>query len=204
MNIIKHDLDFIYPLIPLELLKIDAVVYHHTESCNSTVESVHEYHRYTKGWNGIGYNYLIYKDGSMHEGRGFNIGAQSHKNNSHTVGISFVGNFNKEEITQEQVNSGIKLSKWLITKLPNIRKLVGHNHFNDTDCPGITFPLNTFVDMVLHAPKINSKELIEDTQQLLNKYNFSDYDGKELVIDGIIGERTLSSFNKYSEVFIND
>lgn len=189
MEIIKHNLKFSRKLIPLQLLKVDAIVYHNTGSSWSTVKSIHNYHL-SKGWNGGGYNYLIYKDGSIHEMRGFNIGAQCHKNNSHTIGVAFVGNFNKENITSEQISSGLELTNWLLPKLPNIDKVVGHNYFNNTDCPGKNFLLRIFEDTFN-----DEEEVVDYCLEFQQWFNEVTQTQKPIKEDGIYGFETEKAYN---------
>ena len=48
-----------------------------------------------RGWSDIGYHYVIYRDGSIHEGRDVNLaGAHVSGHNSDSVGIVYVGGLN--------------------------------------------------------------------------------------------------------------
>lgn len=71
--------------------KTEYIIIHTTESSSSTRESVDKYHR-SKGWNGIGYNILIERNGNVVIGRGENaIGAHTLNFNSKSIGISYSG-----------------------------------------------------------------------------------------------------------------
>lgn len=49
------------------------------------------------GWNGIGYNYVIYLDGTIHTGRPENVvGSHCPPYNSTSIGICYIGGMNKE------------------------------------------------------------------------------------------------------------
>lgn len=47
-----------------------------------------------KGWNDIGYNFVVGEDGNVYEGRGWGThGAHSTSYNSKSIGICIIGNF---------------------------------------------------------------------------------------------------------------
>ncbi len=54
-------------------------------------DMVNEWHIYDRGWAGIGYNYLIKRDGAIERGRPRRcIGAHDEGENAHTIGICIV------------------------------------------------------------------------------------------------------------------
>lgn len=195
-NIINPHLDFDY-LHPLKVSKVDAIVLHHSEGSNSTIQSMHRYHK-SKGWSGIGYNFIVDKLGNIYMGRGFNIGAQCHKNNSHTIGICAIGNYMTETMPRKQKLSIIKLCNWLKTQFQNIKRIEGHNYYNNTDCPGKNFPINE-IKYDINNPVFPTKNLLQDYQVFLNSHRYTDYEGKKLVVDGISGRRTKSAHDKFME-----
>jgi N-acetylmuramoyl-L-alanine amidase len=85
----------------------------------------------------IGYNFLIGGDGNVYEGTGWDV-MSSHKRPEGVLGISFIGNFNKRELTDGQIGAakellalGVRLSK-----LSPFYMLIAHNQTADTDSPG--------------------------------------------------------------------
>lgn len=59
------------------------------------VEEIHQWHQ-AQGWSGIGYHYVIRRDGSIERGRPINyIGAHAKVNghNENSIGVSFVGGY---------------------------------------------------------------------------------------------------------------
>lgn len=50
------------------------------------------YHR-SKGWDGLGYSFVIGPSGTVYEGRGQKVGAHTMANNRTAFGICFLGNF---------------------------------------------------------------------------------------------------------------
>ena len=57
----------------------------------STAAQIDSWHR-ARGWNGIGYHYVIYRDGSVHPGRPVEqIGAHCTGHNANSIGVCYIG-----------------------------------------------------------------------------------------------------------------
>lgn len=124
--------------------RIDKIIVHCTatpEGRHVTVEDVDKNHRARK-WNGIGYHYLIYLDGSIHPGRPESIiGAHCVGYNKHSIGVCYVGgtqkyNVKKEKDTRtpEQKDALAKLLMDLHQRYPHAT-LHGHREFANKACP---------------------------------------------------------------------
>lgn len=74
--------------------RIDEIIIHCTatlEGSPRTVEQIRAQHK-AQGWSDIGYNYVVYLDGTVHEGRNVDIaGAHCTNHNAHSIGIVYVG-----------------------------------------------------------------------------------------------------------------
>ena len=122
----------------------DFLVIHHTgfpSDKDSTAEEIHRFHQGTMKWAGIGYHYLIRKDGTIEQGRWPDlVGAHALGHNTTSVGICLAGNFNLARPTGAQMASLCQLAAWLCQeyKLNPLKRgvIVGHRDLNDTDCPG--------------------------------------------------------------------
>lgn len=123
----------------------DMIVIHHTgfpdADKDSTAAAIHKFHQETNGWAGIGYHYIIRKDGMIEQGRLPNmVGAHAYGHNKNSVGISLAGNFEIGKPTDAQMESVKILTAWLCQKygLNPMQKgvIVGHRDLNDTACPG--------------------------------------------------------------------
>ena len=121
------------------------IVIHHTGFPNvdkdSTVAEIHKFHQEVNGWAGIGYHYLIRKNGMIEQGRRPEmIGAHALHNNQKSVGICLAGNFDIGKPTKEQLAAVKELTAWLCQKynLDPMAKgvIIGHRDVNDTACPG--------------------------------------------------------------------
>lgn len=74
--------------------KITEIIIHcsaTTEGKDFTVEDIDRWHR-QRGFNGIGYHFVIYRDGSIHAGRSKRqIGAHCKGHNTISIGICYIG-----------------------------------------------------------------------------------------------------------------
>ena len=75
---------------------IQEIIVHCTatpEGRDMTVEQIRRDHK-AQGWSDIGYHYVIYRDGTIHEGRDVDIiGAHCSKggHNTYSIGVAYVG-----------------------------------------------------------------------------------------------------------------
>lgn len=123
----------------------EVIVIHHAGfpegDKDSSAEDIHKLHQEVNGWAGIGYHYVIRKDGTIEQGRRpLAVGAHAYQHNKNSVGICVAGNFNFAKIKSEQLDSLKLLTAWLCQryKLNPMQKgvIVGHRDLNDTSCPG--------------------------------------------------------------------
>ena len=105
-----------------------------------TVEDIRRWHK-EKGWSDIGYHYVVYLDGSVHEGRSVDIiGAHCEGHNAHSIGVCYVGgksgdsNLAKDTRTDRQKAALLSLMLDLRKMYPDA-KIYGHRDFAAKDCP---------------------------------------------------------------------
>ena len=124
------------------------------------------YHRYTRGWDDIGYNFLVDKYGRLYEGRAGGVhravvGAQAQGWNAQSTGISNLGDFSNSGQSSAALRAMDRLISW---KLDNhdvprggttvltsagggtnryragtrvrFNRISGHRDGNNTACPG--------------------------------------------------------------------
>ena len=121
----------------------DCIVVHHIGMANNddvSAETVHQWHL-NNGWSGIGYHFLIRKDGTIEEGRPLGtVGAHVYGENRHTVGINLVGNFESAVPTEAQKTAAAHLIASLCTvyQLDPVWEstVKGHCDLSATACPG--------------------------------------------------------------------
>ncbi|MGG3307438.1 N-acetylmuramoyl-L-alanine amidase [Paenibacillus lautus] len=136
-NIVNPGLKFKYALDPPPQ-KVFFLVQHHMAHKTWGIHEVHDFHKNSRGWNGIGYNWWIGFDGTIYEGRGFHYGAGVEGHNHDSLHVGYQGDFTQQQMTDAQIASGISLNAWLLKKYPSA-KIVGHGELASTACPGQYF-----------------------------------------------------------------
>lgn len=125
------------------------IALHHAAAVNCTCQDIHNWHL-ANGWSGIGYHFVVYKDGSIHTGRPIDaLGAHVSGMNNQSIGICAVGDYQTSDKTMPtaQYNSIVNLCKYLKEKYPNA-KIVGHKEIGSSDCPGQYYPLEKIKNAV--------------------------------------------------------
>lgn len=126
------------------LKKIKYLVVHCTatpEGRATTVADIDRWHK-AQGWNGIGYHYVVYLDGTVHAGRAeTEVGAHCYGHNAESLGICYVGGCvatggtPKDTRTDAQKTALRTLLKILKKKYP-AAQIVGHRDLNKAKaCP---------------------------------------------------------------------
>lgn len=110
------------------------------EGRDYTVADIDRWHK-ARGWRGIGYHYVIYRDGSVHPGRPVEqIGAHCTGHNANSIGICYIGGLAadnktpKDTRTPAQIQALRDLVELLKTEYPNAT-IHGHYEFADKACP---------------------------------------------------------------------
>ena len=145
--------------------KVQFVVVHHSAGSNTPkdyteeVRNIYVFHTQSNGWNDVGYNFLIGRDGSIFEGRdgqglidGDNVlGAHFCGQNSGTMGICLMGNFNDVQPSDVSLAALDQLIGWKLKKEglqpvgtslhagsgKVLNKISGHRDGScSTECPG--------------------------------------------------------------------
>ena len=111
------------------------------EGKDFTVADIRAWHK-QRGWSDIGYHYVVYRDGTIHEGRPVTLkGAHTEGHNTGTIGCCYIGGVSadgktaKDTRTPAQRASMLWLTNQLIRKNPTIKKVSGHNQYAAKACP---------------------------------------------------------------------
>jgi len=123
--------------------RINEIIVHCTatpEGRDYTVADIRQMHK-AQGWVDIGYHYLIYLDGSIHEGRNVDmVGAHCQGHNAQSIGVCYVGGVArdgktpKDTRTQAQKDALIHLLMQLVCLYPDAT-IRGHRDFAAKACP---------------------------------------------------------------------
>lgn len=123
---------------------ISEIIVHCTataEGRDFTVDDIRAWHK-ARGWSDIGYHYIVYRDGSIHEGRPVGqVGAHVEGRNTGTIGISYVGGVSSDGKTPQDTRTAPQRASllWLVGELrkrhKGIRAVTGHNQYAAKACP---------------------------------------------------------------------
>lgn len=105
-----------------------------------TVDDIRMWHK-QQGWTDIGYHYVIYRDGTIHEGRSIDIaGAHCTGHNTHSIGVCYIGGIQRngktpsDTRTHAQKEALARLLGELKVIYPTAR-IHGHRDFAKKACP---------------------------------------------------------------------
>ncbi len=133
------------------LSQVNYLAIHHTAGpdTQSPVE-IANYHINNNGWGGIGYHFLIAKDGNVFYVGDISTARANVANlNEQVLGICIIGNFTQGRVpSNEQLDSAHKLCDFFINNYPDLSnvtswdKVRGHKELpgQSTACPGDNWP----------------------------------------------------------------
>lgn len=110
------------------------------EGKNYTVDQIKQWHL-ARGFSDIGYHYIIYLDGSTHQGRQEDaIGAHCTNHNSNSIGVCYIGGVAKDGKTPKDTRTDAQ-KKSLLTLLKSLKQkypkavIYPHYKFANKACP---------------------------------------------------------------------
>ncbi len=169
--------------------KIEKVVIHHTATTGNldnpkqAMRDIYHYHAITRGWGDIGYNYVVDPQGNIYEGRYGGegvIGAHAGAGNHGSIGISFLGDYEANEVPESAL---VRASKFIYKKAKihnldiggsaefrgKIRpNLFAHRDIMSTDCPGQYLYAKLPLIRILAGQALNQKP------KFVKDYDFQD------------------------------
>lgn len=123
--------------------KINKIIVHCAATPEGKAFSVKDIDRWHKerGFTKIGYHYIIYLDGSIHQGREEEeVGAHCVGHNKDSIGVCYIGGTTKDNKTAKDTRTDvqkralIELLKQLKSKYPQA-EIYGHRDFAKKECP---------------------------------------------------------------------
>lgn len=130
-------------ILPVSSRTIDKIIIHCTatpEGRDYTVADITYWHK-QRGFSDIGYHYVIYRDGTIHEGRNVNIaGAHCTGYNTHSIGVCYVGGLAADGVTPKDTRTQAQreaLETLLVTLKGNYPRatIYGHRDLSAKACP---------------------------------------------------------------------
>lgn len=130
-------------LLPKSKRYINEIIVHCTATPagkDYTVDDIRRWHL-QRGFSDIGYHYVIYRDGTVHEGRSVDIaGAHCEGHNTHSIGVCYVGGVQRNGKTPSDTRTNaqraamLNLLFELRDAYPNA-KIHGHRDYAAKACP---------------------------------------------------------------------
>ena len=126
------------------------IVVHHSGGNSGSAQSFDTYHREVKGWQSLGYHFVIGNGHGQGDGKtaagprwyAQQAGAHAHsaEHNEFGIGICLVGNFDTQNPTAAQWHTLVELTRRLAKQFSiPAGNIVGHNQIlqgGSTACPG--------------------------------------------------------------------
>ncbi|OLO40716.1 hypothetical protein BTR23_04375 [Alkalihalophilus pseudofirmus] len=195
------------------------IAIHHSATTSGSAEAFARYHVNSLGWPGIGYHYVVDRDGSISWCHDLEI-VSYHVGNSNgmSVGICMVGDFRTQTPTSQQREAALDLTQYLMSELNiSVDNVWGHIEFPGYSwkpCPSISMsqfrsqladrtgqtnrsaiPSPTYVAGARQRTYLSRGDQGDDVralQERLNELNF-----KPGPIDGIFGPQTYDAVVRF-------
>ena len=102
------------------------------------VANIYRFHTEDRGWQDIGYNLLVDRDGNVYEGRGVErIGAHAPGANEDGLGVAALAG-HAEDVSPRMLAALARTYKVCAETLPSLGRAIGHRDVSGTRCPGET------------------------------------------------------------------
>lgn len=176
--------------------KTELIVLHHAAAKECTPQQIHQWHL-NNNWSGIGYHFIVRKDGQIYRGRPEDVvGAHATNYNSKSIGICFEGDYMVQTMSKAQLEAGKELVAYLKNKY-KITQVKGHRDLMATSCPGKNFPF----DEIANSSKISESVVTGNKAEnlVLSFQKAALADGVKLPkygADGDYGQETKSAMQK--------
>ncbi|XP_053682197.1 peptidoglycan-recognition protein SA-like isoform X2 [Sabethes cyaneus] len=153
--------------VTYQIRPVPFVVIHHTVTaecndamvaCKPIIRSIQDLHQKTNRWSDIGYNFLVTNGGNVYEGIGWHrVGAHTRGYNSKSIGIAFVGNFDRVLPSAKAVLAAQKLLECGVQlgELQPDYYLYGARQLSSTNSPG-----DTLYDLLLDWEHYDSSPVV--------------------------------------------
>lgn len=181
--------------------KTNRIILHHADAQTCGAQIIHQWHK-QQGWSGIGYHFVVRKDGTIERGRPENtVGAHASGGNADSIGICFEGDYDVEQTMPEvQKKAGQELVAYLKNRY-SITTVQKHKEVTATSCPGQYFPFAEIAGVAASkvevtqaaastpapTPAVQGSATIAELQAECNRQGFSNQK-----VDGIAGPITLA------------
>ena len=131
---------------PTAARRVDEVVVHHTwrptaddYNGEGTIRGVRRYHMDERGWSDNGYHWMLGPNGDVWRCRPMiRSGAHVSGRNAHTVGVSFIANFDSDDpAAYDGMDAGYRVVAALLKRFDlGVENIRFHREFANKTCPG--------------------------------------------------------------------
>ena len=144
--------------------KWTAIILHHSGGANGNAAIFDKWHKEGMKWSGVGYDFVIGNGTNSGDGQvevtyrwnnqqtGAHCRTPNNWANKKAIGICLVGDFNKKMPSWAQMQSVLKLVRFLQKRYGISKTRIYSHRFvpgaNPTDCPGKKFPMNRLKAML--------------------------------------------------------
>jgi len=176
---------------PLTLRNLtNRIILHHYDSDRATPQEVHRWH-IDRGWEGIGYHFMIDLDGTVWQGRDMDsVGTHTANNNGDSIGIACQGRFHTttREMPDVQFNSLVWLIIHIRQKYGNLT-IIGHRDASPSACPGQFFPLEEIQRLQFRGDKMTQEQFNGMMREFLRTQDVQE-------VDNSLGKEAIEEFNR--------
>ena len=96
-----------------------------------TVDDIRKWHK-ARGFSDVGYHYIVYRDGSVHDGRSVHlVGAHCTNHNANSIGVCYIGGVATDGKTPKDTRTPQQKEALLYPQA----KIYGHRNFANKACP---------------------------------------------------------------------
>lgn len=169
---------FLYPKMTSQNMNrmqtVEKIIIHHTERNNDFPLFAKLRHKYLRGWEDVGYHYLIgnkrpfTKDGKIYSGRNETLeGAHTLGQNKNSLGVCLIGNFDKNPPSKKQLESLLSLLKEKISQYKiHIKNIRGHNEFPEVtkSCPGRWTEMNYIRAVISKKEEFSYQKYLQEVK----------------------------------------
>ena len=161
MSVIINDAHLTFKEAQRRREKTTAIVLHHSAvQADQSVQMLNDFYKTridsTSGkadYIGIGYNYVIYRNGEIWKGREeWAVGGHAGPANGFSIGICCEGDYESDNaMPQAQLDACVALIKDIFSRYGKL-EVKRHKDYMATDCPGAHFPFDQIVSAVFAEP----------------------------------------------------
>ena len=116
--------------------KINKVIVHHSATATGSALAFANYHINERDWPGIGYHFVIDAYGLPQQTNNLStVSYHTSGQNTSSIGICLVGNFDEQTPSEEQIRGLVKTIK-MLKQLGYVFEIHGHREYSSKSCPG--------------------------------------------------------------------